>query len=66
MKFYQAVQNLLVGDRQTGDMISLLSVLEGRPTVVNKAHCKVLGNYEQVSVSLAYLYTRSVADLLLI
>jgi hypothetical protein len=30
MKIYQAVQKLLVGDRQTGDLISLLSLLESR------------------------------------
>jgi hypothetical protein len=30
MKSYQAVQKLLVGDRQTGDLISLLSFLESR------------------------------------
>jgi hypothetical protein len=30
MKIYQAVQNLLVGDRQTGDLVSLLSFLESR------------------------------------
>jgi len=30
MKFYQAVQKLLVGDTQTGDLISLLSFLESR------------------------------------
>jgi hypothetical protein len=30
MKIYQAVQKLLVGDRQTGDLISLLSFPESR------------------------------------
>jgi hypothetical protein len=30
MKIYQVVQKLLVGDRQTGDLISLLSFLESR------------------------------------
>jgi hypothetical protein len=29
MKIYQSVQKLLVGDRQTGDLLSLLSFLEG-------------------------------------
>jgi hypothetical protein len=30
MKIYKAVQKLLMGDRQTGDLISLLSFLESR------------------------------------
>jgi hypothetical protein len=30
MKIYQAVQKLLVVDRQTGDLISILSFLESR------------------------------------
>jgi hypothetical protein len=30
MKIYHAVQMLLVGDTQTGDLISLLSFLESR------------------------------------
>jgi hypothetical protein len=30
MEIYQAVKKLLVGDRQTGDLISLLSFLESR------------------------------------
>jgi hypothetical protein len=29
MKIYKSVQKLLVGDRQTGDLLSLVSFLEG-------------------------------------
>jgi hypothetical protein len=45
MKIYQAVQKVLVGDRQTGDLISLLSFLESRlitNACKNKTDCGVL------------------------
>jgi hypothetical protein len=36
IKIYQAVQKLLVGDRQTDDLISLLSFLESRLKIHEK------------------------------
>jgi hypothetical protein len=35
MKFYQTVPKLLAGDRETGDLISVLSFLESRLKTTN-------------------------------
>jgi hypothetical protein len=48
MKFYQVVQKLLVADRQTGDLISLLSFFESRLKIsssllFNTVHCSTVG-----------------------
>jgi hypothetical protein len=48
MKFYQVVRKLLVGDRQTGDLISLLSFFESTLKIsssllFNTVHCSTVG-----------------------
>jgi hypothetical protein len=47
MKIYQAVQKLLVGDtdRQTGDLISLLSFLESRLKIELETNFRATKNY---------------------
>jgi hypothetical protein len=46
MKVYQAVQNILVGDRQTGDLLSLLLCLESMLKIKHFSFnkCSYIGN----------------------
>jgi hypothetical protein len=50
MKIYQSFQKLLVGDRQTGDLISVLLFLESRLNILKLCLISELGYLSQYSV----------------